>query len=122
VVAPEWCSERSLHLNGLRMASGRDGDAHVLTLSGELDRSTVAPIERELIDIEASGCSRIVLDLRSLSFLDSTGLHLLTRAHARSVAGGRRIDVRHASGPVRRVLEVSGVLDILTPGEVTVGA
>lgn len=97
MVAPEWCSERSLHLNGLRMASGRDGDAHVLALSGELD-------------------------MHSLSFLDSTGLHLLTRAHARSVAGSRRIDVRHASGPVRRVLEISGVLDILTPGEVTVGA
>ena len=50
---------------------------------GELDLATVGTLQAALDGIEGAG--RLVLDLRGLSFLDSTGLRLLVRsAGARS--------------------------------------
>jgi anti-sigma B factor antagonist len=122
VVAPAGTNERSLAVNGLRFTSDRDGDDHVLVLQGELDMATIAPLERELQDITSGDARRLVMDLRALSFMDSTGLHLLARTHQRSVAASRTMAVLHEPGCVRRVLEVSGVLDMLMPGRVAEGA
>ncbi len=47
--------------------------------SGELDMSTVPVLEAHFRQAHAAGHRRIVLDLRALDFMDSTGLTLLTR-------------------------------------------
>jgi anti-sigma B factor antagonist len=105
--------ERYLQTHGLGIESGRSGDEHVIVLKGELEMSTVAAAQSELIKVEASGCRQIVLDLRGLSFLDSTGVHLLMQAHARAEATGRSVALLVDKGPVHRVLDVSGALSIL---------
>src|SRR4051794_32683243 len=50
--------------------------AHVRPV-GELDLATVPLVDAELADLWAIGYSSLVLDLRQVCFLDSTGLHLL---------------------------------------------
>jgi anti-anti-sigma factor len=106
-------AERVLRVDGLGIKSGRRGDDHVLALDGELEMANVAALESELSQVEATDCRQIVLDLRGLSFLDSTGVNQLMQAHARAEASGRKIALLVDGGPVHRVLEVSGALSIL---------
>jgi anti-anti-sigma factor len=106
-------AERYLRVDGLGIQSARRGDDHIIALDGDLEIANVAAIESELSQIEASDCSHIVLDLRRLSFLDSTGVHLLISAHERATASGKPLALVVDDGPVRRVLDVCGALSIL---------
>jgi anti-sigma B factor antagonist len=106
---------RRLKLHTLEMVSTPSDADHVVTLEGELDLVTAAHVEEELRRVEACGCRRIALDLHALHFLDSTGIHLLACARERNADSGRDLVVRlPEDGHARRVLEVSGLLRVLT--------
>ena len=110
--------ERRLRLHTLAISCTDDQDPARLSLDGELDISTVALLEGELHRLAADGCNRVVIDMTSLSFLDSTGIHLLSCAHTRSTRRDATLQIRPpADGPARRVLEVSGLLRILNTDE-----
>ncbi len=85
-----------------------DGDATlgVVRLSGEIDISNAAAAEERLIELCGS-LPEVVLDLRELSFLDSSGVHMLFRLH-KALPGSARIVIGEAS-PLRRVLDLVGV-------------
>jgi anti-sigma B factor antagonist len=97
------------------------GSALVL-LEGELDIATTPRVESELRRVEADGVAVIVLDLRGLTFMDSTGLRLLVSADARAREAGHRLAIVRGPGPVHRVLEITGLhsrLDLVAdPAEV----
>ncbi|MGZ4359289.1 MAG: STAS domain-containing protein [Gaiellaceae bacterium] len=83
-----------------------EGDAslRVARLSGEIDISNAAAVEkrlRELLDDSAA-----VLDLSGLSYLDSAGIRLLFRL-GEALRGRLRLVLGERS-PVRRVLEIAG--------------
>ena len=85
----------------------------MIALDGDLELANVTEIESELIAVEAGDCGAIVLDLRELSFLDSTGINLLMNAHARATSTGRVVSLVVDQGPVHHVLDVCGALSIL---------
>jgi anti-anti-sigma factor len=62
---------------------------------GELDLASAALLRASLDDIGAP--RSLVLDMRGLSFIDSTGLHLLTELHERAARDG--IDLRLLAPP-----------------------
>ena len=67
----------------------RDGTLHV-ELSGELDISTAAEVEARLLQIEEDEApERLIIDLRDVQFLDSTGLSFLINADRRARDSGR---------------------------------
>lgn len=62
------------------MRSIRDGDTHMLTLAGELDVSAGPDVERELRRVEFT-CARVIaVDIRELTFIDSSGIRLFLQA------------------------------------------
>ena len=77
---------------------------------GELDLATVDRLAAEIDDLVAAGFDAIVLDLRRLAFLDSTGLCLIVRQARRTDATLRIID---GGEPVARLFDVSGLRDHL---------
>jgi anti-anti-sigma factor len=81
---------------------------------GELDLATVPLVEAELAELWSVGFMRIVLDLREVRFLDSTGIRLLLNWHARSSANGLVFAVISGPPKVQRVLELAGIADRLT--------
>jgi anti-anti-sigma factor len=83
-----------------------DGLARI-ALKGELDLSTVNKVEEELESLEASGAQMIVLDLSSLSFLDSTGLRCLVTADQRAKESGRRLVLVRGPDAVQRVFTIT---------------
>ena len=90
-------------------AADRDGRAH-LTLRGELDLATAPELE-QLVTERIDGSQEVVIDLRGLDFMDSSGIRVLVAAHARAGrAGARLFIVRPDPGSaVAKILEVAGL-------------
>jgi anti-anti-sigma factor len=80
-----------------------------LVLRGELDAATAPAANHALLDLLEGGSDRVVLDLRDLDFMDSTGVKFLI--DGRDAARQRRVELALAydEGVVERVLTVSGV-------------
>lgn len=74
---------------------------------GELDLVTVGQLETQIEELRARGFGMIVLDLRRLAFMDSTGLRLMLRLDAEARANGFRFAIIDCEGPVRRLLELT---------------
>ena len=87
----------------------RESTRAVVRPHGELDLATAPELEARLTDLRGEGFDDLVLDLRGLSFLDSTGLRLLLDNRQRAEQGGWRFSIVDGDQPVSRVLEVSGV-------------
>jgi anti-sigma B factor antagonist len=84
----------------------RGGAVH-MRLSGELDISSATKVEDELARVEPGRPDVIVLDLRGLDFMDSTGLRLLIAADARAREEGRRLTIVKGPEPVQRVFRIT---------------
>ena len=56
----------------------------------------------------------MILDLRQIEFMDSTGLRVLLSAHQRAHETGRRFALVRGADQVERVLTLTGVRDLLT--------
>jgi anti-anti-sigma factor len=74
---------------------------------GELDAATVETLRNALDDINGAG--RLVLDLRGLSFIDSTGLHLLVALHQRAQREGFKLTLVAPAPPVDRAIQLCGL-------------
>jgi anti-sigma B factor antagonist len=81
---------------------------------GEVDLATVPVVDTELAELWAVGFTGIVLDLREVTFLDSTGVRLLLAWQTRSSADGFRFEVIPGPPAVQRALELSSVADQLS--------
>ena len=87
-----------------------------IALSGDLDVSTAPSVEERLVELEDGGAERVILDMRGLDFIDSTGLSLLINADRRARRAGRRVTIVSGTGAPRRILETTGLkgrLDIV---------
>ena len=75
---------------------------------GELDIGTVGQIREQLESAPASAARHVVLDLRGVTFLDSTGLHLVLEADAASRAQGWEFGLIGGPADVQRVFDLTG--------------
>ena len=97
--------------NAFAIETSRAGERLVVRPSGDLDLATAPELEELVMGRLADG-ALVVLDLRGLSFMDSSGVRVLVAAHARASDGngGELTIVRPARGSaVDRILEVSGI-------------
>jgi len=76
---------------------------------GELDLVTVPRLEAQIEALRSRGFESVALDLRQLTFMDSTGLRLLLRLQAESRSNGFRFVVIDCEGPVRRLLRLTRI-------------
>jgi anti-sigma B factor antagonist len=84
----------------------------VVTLTGELDLATVDAAERELTQAERE-TGLVLLDLRAVSFMDSTGLHMVVHAARRLAERNGRLVLLYPPHPVHRIFEITGTIDHL---------
>jgi anti-sigma B factor antagonist len=81
----------------------------VLTVGGELDIATAPELRMRLNAAVEAGLSRLVIDLRDLSFLDSVALATLLHARRRLGDDGRLAVVVAADSYVRLIFEIAGM-------------
>jgi anti-sigma B factor antagonist len=91
-----------------------EGRATVIALSGELDLASSAALDEELLRVIESGAQQVVIDLRELEFMDSTGLSTLVKAHQRADEAGQGFAVVRGPQQVQRLLSLTGVEERLT--------
>jgi anti-anti-sigma factor len=77
--------------------------------AGELDIATTPALEQEIAKATATRGSELVLDLRELTFMDSTGLRTLAQTNARADEDGFTLSIWRGSRQIERVLEISGL-------------
>lgn len=90
-------------------------DRVILALGGELDLSAAPQLAAEIARAESDPVRMIlVLDVDSLSFVDSSGLRVILAAHERALADERRsFALTEGSRQVKRLLAIAGVEDHL---------
>ena len=77
-----------------------------LVFRGELDIATAPQVDEELERVEADVPRVLILDLRALEFMDSTGLRTVLAADTRAREAGRRLVVVRGEA-VERIFSVT---------------
>jgi anti-sigma B factor antagonist len=88
-----------------------------LVLAGELDLASRPLLDAAIARLEREGASALTLDLRDVTFMDSTGLHGVLLAKAACERSGGRFMLVRGSAQVQRLFELSGLIDELPFGE-----
>lgn len=99
--------EHALAAGQLTIRSERRGRTHTVAVFGELDLVTAADIEDKLMAVEATDVQRIILDLAGLTFMDSSGVHLIARANARCWSSAKRLEVLRPPSCTHRVFALA---------------
>ncbi|CAL9335326.1 Anti-sigma-B factor antagonist [Streptomyces sp. enrichment culture] len=91
-----------------RLTVSRHGTAdgvRVLTLAGEIDHTTAGVFRRALA--AEDGCARrTVLDLRGVTFMDSSGINVLVAANNAARAHGGWLRLAHTPEPLTDLLRI----------------
>ncbi|MFI0794216.1 STAS domain-containing protein [Micromonospora rubida] len=105
-----WSTPSHLSITPLAVTEGRG----LLVVIGEIDLATSGELAAALADaLGGPPLSALEVDFAGVRFLDSSGILVLLRAHARAAEQGCRLTVTDVRSAVRRVLEITGVLATL---------
>jgi anti-anti-sigma factor len=80
---------------------------------GELDLATAPELEAQLHELRTSGFERLVLDLRQLRFVDSSGIRVIVTEDQHAGAHDRGFSLIGGPPAVQRALELCGLLEHL---------
>ncbi len=79
----------------------------VLAAHGEIDIDTAGQLSQQIRELLESGFNRVVLDLRGVTFIDSTGLHVILNASAASDRAGVEFALIQGASLVERLFELT---------------
>ena len=85
------------------------GGTYVVALGGEVDLHTAPQLDDELGRLVALGARRVIIDLSSTTFVDSTVLGVLLRARKRLGGSGGAMVIVSDDRRVLRLFEVTGL-------------
>ena len=85
-----------------------------IRIGGEIDLATSTRLATTLDHYATDGASAITLDLSRVTFFDSSGVRVLVHAVHGYKTSDRTLALARPSTAVRRVLEMSGVVELFT--------
>lgn len=98
----------------MRISMNIIGDSLVVILEGELDHHT-SEYARKRIDRQYynNNLLNMVLDLRKLSFMDSSGIGLIMGRYRNCSEEKGRISIVSTNSNINRILKMSGLLKLI---------
>jgi anti-sigma B factor antagonist len=87
---------------------------------GELDIAAMPLLDQTVRELRDSGFDYLIVDLRRLSFIDSSGLRLLLELQSAANADSHRLELVPGPPEVQKVFEISGTLKALPFRDATV--
>ena len=87
------------------------GDRVILVLSGEIDIASAADADEALSGLELRPGAWLAIDMRELSFIDSTGVRLILDAMRYAEEHGARLALVRGPDAVHRLLELVGLAE-----------
>jgi anti-anti-sigma factor len=91
------------------ITTGDEGGTPVISIVGELDLSNMGQAKAAIDAALTSQAQRLILELSELEYMDSSGLALLAAAARQA----REIELRDPSPMVRRLIEMTGLDQVL---------
>ena len=88
-------------------------DRVILTLTGELDMASAPMLQSAVEGADLDARELVVLDLKGLEFIDSTGLRVILAVRKLCADRGQEFAVTQGSQQVERLLSVTGVAEHL---------
>ncbi len=116
---PVWRSTQAtrsrvvLPPGGLAVQIGREAEAVVIALDGELDLPVVPLVRDALARALREPGERLIIDLSGLTFIDSSGLYALLQADKRCRDAGRVLTIWPGPPNVQKVFELTNTIDSL---------
>jgi anti-sigma B factor antagonist len=92
---------------------GSYGGHAVVALCGDLDLADAPAVASHLIAAAAQFGPSIIVDLAGLEFIDACGLGMLVRVLKRTRESGGDMCLAAPRRGVRRLLEITGLIDVL---------
>jgi len=80
----------------------------MVTVIGEIDLATTPQVQKAVSRIKG----RVVLDLRKVEFMDSTGIRMLIQERNRLVDAGSDLWLLITNPTIRRLVELTGIDDL----------
>ena len=102
-----------MHSTEFNVVVRRDGGALVVAPEGELDMATVDSL-RAALETDLGDARTLVLDLRGLGFLDTSGLQLVFQQQRRAEEEGFAFVLVRGQRHVQRLFDIAGMNDRLT--------
>ena len=90
------------------VAVDRQGSNVTVAPKGEVDLATVRVV-RDAVEQSDNGFESLVLDLREVSFMDTSGLRYVLELNERAEQEGFRLALVRGPAAVQRVFEISGL-------------
>jgi anti-sigma B factor antagonist len=110
--------QREIADGTLVVRTEQNGESSVIALCGELDLANASTAETALEEVLGAEGAPVIVDMRELEFIDSTGIALLVAALSRNEDETRIRFVPSSSPAVARVLELTGLAERLPLAEV----
>lgn len=109
--------EQPEHPVRLELREVRSDRRLTLELTGEVDLASAQLLAEALTGLDTTALEAVVVDLRGLTFIDSTGLRAILAG--RDHCAGQGIEFLLVPGPpqVQRLFSVVGLLDVLSFSE-----
>jgi len=87
-------------------------DRLTVSLTGEIDVSTSRQLSSAVLGAMPEDNRPIVLDLRDVTFMDSSGIHTLLRLRTAAARRRNRLVVVRGPRPIQRVLELTSTEEL----------
>jgi len=91
----------------------RERRAAIVVPRGELDLASAPALQAQLECAWQSGAEQVIVDLREVEFMDSTGLAVIIGAHRHAQEAGRAFGVVDGGEQVHKLLSLTGALETL---------
>ena len=97
---PPYSHELRVHVVPARSAV-------IVVPQGELDLNTIGRVEQQVTELRTAGFERVVLDLRQVGFLDSSGLRMLLGLRNAARRNDHRLELIAGCREVQRVFDLT---------------
>jgi len=87
-----------------------DGATTAVRIAGEIDVATSPQIDEVLGQCDFA---TVCIDLAGVTFMDSSGIAVLARAHERAGRGGVELTIANATPNVRKLFAITGLEELL---------
>lgn len=91
-----------------------DKNTLLVVTEGELDHHLATKIRREIDAAISADTRNIIFDFSGLTFMDSSGIGMIMGRYKKSQKYGGKVIVAAPKPQVKRILEISGLLNIIT--------
>ena len=93
----------------LALTSRTEEPFEIIEVGGEIDVYTAPRLRETIVEAVDRGCTRLIVDVERVEFLDSTGLGVLVGALKRVRADGGSLDIVCTHERILKIFAITGL-------------